>query len=156
MGRPTAVGAGVLHSLMRKWALALALILLAAPAGAGEKWAALNKQAKDVTGDLEMEGNRLRFARRGETLILRPYEMARDGDWSITGDVVAGDVFKVAPITPSSSRRQKPLCKEAIRYLVLWTFGEGDLTLNLYAGDTAPTGYPEADTLCATYSYEVR
>ncbi len=148
-------GPGVLHSPMRKWALAFALILLAAPAAAGEKWAALNKQAKDNTGDLEIDGNRLRFARHGEPLILQPYEMARDGDWGSTGDVVAGDVFKVAPITPSSHRR-KPLCKEAIRYLVLWTFGEGDLTLNLYAGDTAPTGYPEADTLCAAYSYEVR
>ena len=140
---------------MRKTALLLAFTLLAAPAGAGEKWAALSKAAKDVTGDLEIEGDRLRFA-NGETLSIEPYEMARNGDWSVTGDIVAGDVFKVARSTEPALRRGKPLCNEAVDYLVLWTFGEGDLTLNLYAGDTAPTGLPGADSLCATYSYEVR
>ena len=141
---------------MRIVAVVLVSTLVAAPAGAGEKWAALSKAAKEITGDLEIDGDRLSFA-NGERLVIEPYEMARNGDWNHNGDIIAGDVFKIRPSTPPTNvSREKPLCAGPADYLVLWTFGEGDLTLNFYSGDAAPTGLPEADNICAIYSYEVR
>ena len=136
-------------------AIMLLFTLVAAPAAAGERWAALSKAAKEITGDLEIEGDRLSFA-NGERLTIEPYEMARNGDWNHNGDIVAGDVFRILPSNPAPVSREKPLCAGPADYLVLWTVGEGDLTLNFYAGDAAPTGLPEADNLCAIYSYEVR
>jgi hypothetical protein len=138
--------------------VALAFLLLVLPAAAkaeAEHWDAVSKTAMGITGDLVIDGNRLTFA-GGRSITLQPYEMARKGDWAASGDDIAGDVFKIEPPSSPKLKRGQPLCAEPATYIVLWTFGEGELTLNVYSGDAAPTGTPDADALCATYSYELR
>ena len=112
-------------------------------------------RAVSVTGDIAIDGDTLLFG-GGQSIKLKPYEMARDGDWAESGDEVAGDVFKIDPPSSPKLRRGKPLCAELATYVVLWTFGEGELNLNVYSGAAAPIGIPDADALCAIYSYEVR
>ncbi len=141
---------------MRWVALAIVVAVLPNAAAAdSEHWTATSKTAMAITGDIVIEGDRLTFA-NGTSLKLQPYEMARNGDWGASGDEVAGDVFKIQPPSNPKLLRGKPFCAEAATFVVLWTFGEGELTLNVYSGDAAPTGTPDADALCATYSYELR
>ena len=140
---------------MRSLVLAICLTVLPNAAQAGDRWAAASKSAQSVTGDIVIEHDTLTFA-GGQSIKLKPYEMARNGDWAESGDQVAGDVFKIEPPATLKLQRGRPLCSEPASFVVLWTFGEGELTLNVYSGDTAPTGIPDADALCATYSYEVR
>ena len=65
--------------------------------------------------------------------------MARNGDWAASGDEVAGDVFKIEPPSDPKLKRGKRFCSSPATFVVLWTFGEGELTLNVYSGDAAPT-----------------
>jgi hypothetical protein len=141
---------------MFRIAAVISLLLLPAAAQAdAEHWDAMSKTAMSITGDIVIDGDRLTFA-GGKSIVLQPYEMARKGDWAASGEEIAGDVFKVAPPSSPKLKRHKPLCAQPATYVVLWTFGEGELTLNVYSGAAAPIGVPDADALCATYSYELR
>ena len=141
---------------MRWIVLPILLAILPNPADAeSEHWSAMSKTAMSITGDIVIDGDRLTFA-DGKSLKLEPYEMARTGDWAASGDAVAGDVFRVVPPSSPKLLHGNSLCAEPASFVVLWTFGEGELTLNVYSGDAAPTGTPDADALCATYSYELR
>jgi hypothetical protein len=140
---------------MRLLAVAVLIAVLPQAAHAGDRWAAASKTAISITGDIVIDHDTVTFA-GGTRLKLKPYEMARNGDWAGTGDEVAGDVFKLQPPSSPKLLRGKPLCTEPATFVVLWTFGEGELTLNVYSGDAAPTGLPDADALCASYSYELR
>jgi hypothetical protein len=140
---------------MRLLAVAVLIAVLPQAAHAGDRWAAASKTAISITGDIVIDHDTVTFA-GGTSLKLKPYEMARNGDWAGTGDEVAGDVFKLQPPSSPKLLRGKPLCTEPATFVVLWTFGEGELTLNVYSGDAAPTGLPDADALCASYSYELR
>jgi hypothetical protein len=141
---------------MRRVALAILVAVLPVAAEAEtEHWDATSKTAMSITGDIAIDGDRLTFA-DGKSITLQPYEMSRKGDWAASGDEVAGDVFKIAPPSNPKLLRGNTFCSEPATYVVLWTFGEGELTLNVYSGAAAPTGTPDADALCATYSYELR
>jgi len=141
---------------MLRFAVAILVLLLPAAAEAeAEHWGAMSKTAMSITGDIVIDGDRLTFA-GGKSIALQPYEMARKGDWAASGEEIAGDVFKVAPPSSLKLKRGKPLCAQPATYVVLWTFGEGELTLNVYSGAAAPIGIPDADALCGTYSYELR
>jgi hypothetical protein len=120
-----------------------------------EHWAAMSKTAVSITGDIAIDGDRVTFA-DGKSIVLQPYEMARNGDWAASGEEVAGDVFKIQPPSDLRLKRGKRFCAAPATYVVLWTYGEGELTLNVYSGAAAPLGIPDADSLCATYSYELR
>jgi hypothetical protein len=136
-------------------ALLIAVLPVTAKAAAAEHWAAMSKTAMSITGDIVIDGDKVTFA-GGKSLMLAPYEMARNGDWGDSGYEIAGDVFKIDPPASLKLKRGRPFCAEPATYLVLWTFGDGELTLNVYSGAAAPLGLPDADSLCATYSYEVR
>ncbi len=140
---------------MRSLILAIWIAVSPSATLAADHWAAASKSARSVTGDIALDRDTLTFA-DGQSIKLKPYEMARNGDWAESGDQVAGDVFKIEPPSSPKLQRGKPLCPELATYVVLWTFGEGELTLNFYAGAAAPIGIPDADALCATYSYELR
>jgi hypothetical protein len=140
---------------MRRAALAALFAIWPLAAGASpDHWAAVSKTAMAITGDIAIDGDILTFA-DGKSIRLVPYEMARTGDWAASGDRIAGDVFKIEPPTSPKLRRGQPFCDEPASFVVLWTYGEGELTLNVYSGDAAPTGLPDTDSLCATYSYEL-
>jgi hypothetical protein len=141
---------------MRSLILAISIALLPGT-GIAEAlhWAAASKNAVAVTGDIAVDNDTLIFA-GGQSLKLKPYEMARNGDWPESGDEIAGDVFKIEPPSSPKLRHGKPLCEELATYVVLWTYGEGEMTLNFYSGAAAPIGNPDADALCAAYSYELR
>jgi hypothetical protein len=140
---------------MRLLAVAILAAVLPQAAQAGDRWAAASKTALSVTGDIVIDHDIVTFA-GGTSLKLKPYEMARNGDWGGTGDEVAGDLFKIDPPSNPKLLHGKLLCTDPPTFVVLWTFGEGELTLNVYSGDAAPTGLPDADALCASYSYELR
>jgi hypothetical protein len=131
--------------------------LLAATTAQAEPatWLAMSKTAMSITGDIVLDDYRLSFA-NGKSLDLEPYEMAREGDWSASGDVISGDVFKIEPPANLKLLHGNSFCAAPATYVVLWTPGESELTLNIYSGDAAPTGTRDVDALCATYSYEER
>lgn len=133
----------------------LVAILPGTAAAEIEHWAAMSKTAMSITGDIAIDGDRLTFA-DGKSITLRPYEMARNGDWAASGEELAGDVFKIEPPSDLKLKRGKRFCSSPATFVVLWTYGEGELTLNVYSGAAAPLGSPDADSLCATYSYEIR
>lgn len=140
---------------MRRLAVALAFAILPGTSQAADSWAAASKTAQSITGDITVDRDTLTFA-GGTRLTLKPYEMARNGDWAASGDEVAGDVFKIDPPSNPKLLNGNSFCSEPATFVVLWTYGEGELTLNVYSGDAAPTGLPDADALCASYSYELR
>lgn len=140
---------------MRSLLRAICIVLLPNATQAADPWAAASKTARSVTGDISLDHDTLTFA-GGTSMKLKPYEMARNGDWAATGDEVAGDVFKIDPPSNPKLLNGKPLCSEPATFVVLWTYGEGELTLNVYSGDAAPTGLADVDALCASYSYELR
>jgi hypothetical protein len=115
----------------------------------------MSKTAMSITGDIVLDDYRLTFA-NGKSLDLEPYEMAREGDRSASGDVISGDVFKIEPPANLKLLHGNSFCAAPATYVVLWTPGESELTLNIYSGDAAPTGTRDVDALCATYSYEER
>jgi hypothetical protein len=118
-----------------------------------EKWIATSNTALSITGDIVLDDYRLTFA-DGKSLELEPYEMARDGDWSGSGESLAGDVYKIEPPSNPKLKRGNSFCDQPATYVVIWMPGEDELTLNVYSGGAAPTGTAKADALCATYSYE--
>lgn len=140
--------------MMRGAALAMLVGILATTAEAEPAtWIATSKTAMSITGDIVLDDYSLTF-KNGKTLDLEPYDMAKEGDWSGSGDAVSGDVFKIDPPSSPNLLRGNSLCGAPASYVVLWTPGEGELTLNVYSGDAAPTGMTDADGLCATYGYE--
>ncbi|MGC2409122.1 MAG: hypothetical protein WA441_03740 [Methyloceanibacter sp.] len=139
---------------MRDVALAMLVGILATAAQAEPaSWIAMSKTAMSITGDIVLDDYSLAF-KNGKSLDLEPYEMAREGDWSGSGEEISGDVFKIDPPSNPKLLHGNTLCGAPATYVVLWTPGEGELTLNVYSGDGAPTGTPDVDALCATYSYE--
>jgi hypothetical protein len=139
---------------MRAALLAIVLGVVATAAQAElARWLATSKTAMSITGDIVLDDYSLTF-KDGKSLALEPYEMAREGNWSASGDVISGDVFKIYPPSSPKLLHGNSLCGTPATYVVLWTPGEGELTLNFYSGDAAPTGTPDVDALCATYSYE--
>jgi hypothetical protein len=134
--------------------LALVAVLLATTVEAEPvKWLATSRTAMSITGDIVVDDNSVTFA-DGKRLDLEPYEMAREGDWSASGDEIAGDVFKVEPPSNPELLRGNSFCDTNATYVVLWSPGEGELTLNVYSSDAAPTGDAQMDALCAIYGYE--
>ena len=134
----------------------LAIVLGVVPTAAHAepaRWLATSKTAMSITGDIVLDDYSLAF-KNGKRLDLEPYEMAREGDWSGSGDEISGDVFKIDPPSNPKLLHGNALCGAPATYVVLWTPGEGELTLNVYSGDGAPTGTHDVDALCATYSYE--
>ena len=141
---------------MRGVFLAIMVGLLATLAHAEPAaWLAMSKTAMSITGDITLDDYHLTFA-NGTGLDLEPYEMAREGDWAGSGDAVTGDVFKIDPPANPKLLHGNLFCAAPATYVVLWTPGESELTLNVYTGDEAPTGTPDVDALCASYSYEER
>ena len=114
-------------------------------------WIAVSKTAMAITGDIVLDEYSLTFA-NGESLDLEPYEADRVGDWAGSGEEVAGYVYKIDPSADPELLNGNRLCGTPVTYVVVWSPGEGELTLNAYSGKAAPTG---TERLCASYSYEV-
>jgi hypothetical protein len=140
---------GVVLAMVAGW------VVLTAASAEPAAWHAMSKTAMSITGDIMLDDYRLTFA-DGKSLDLEPYELAREGDWSGSGDVITGDVFKIAPAPGLKLQNGNLFCAAPASYVVLWTPGESELTINVYSGDAAPTGTRDVDALCATYSYEER
>ena len=139
---------------MREAALAIVLgVLATAVQAAPARWLATSKTAMSITGDIVLDDYSVTF-KNGKNLDLEPYEMAREGNWSASGDVISGDVFKIDPPSSPKLLHGNLLCDAPATYVVLWMPGEGELTLNFYSGEGEPTGTPNVDALCAAYSYE--
>ena len=103
-----------------------------------------------ITGDIVLDDYSLTFA-NGQSLDLEPYEADSEGDWAGSGQEVQGFIYKIDPPTDPKLLHGNSLCGQLVTYVVIWSRGEGELTLNAYSGKTAPMG---TDGLCAAYSYE--
>jgi hypothetical protein len=117
-------------------AIVLGVVATAAQAEAA-RWLATSKTAMSITGDIVLDDYSLTF-KDGKSLSLKPYEMAREGNWSASGDAISGDVFKIDPPSSPKLLHGNSLCGAPATYVVLWTPGEGELTLNFYSGDAPP------------------
>jgi hypothetical protein len=128
------------------------MLLLATSLAAADPvtWMATSKTAMSITGDIVLDDYSLTFA-NGQSLDLEPYEADSEGDWAGSGQEVQGFIYKIDPPTDPKLLHGNSLCDQLVTYVVVWSPGEGELTLNVYSSKETPSG---TDGLCASYSYE--
>ena len=114
------------------------------------KWITVSNTAMAITCDVVVDDYSLTFA-NGKGLAIEPYEAGRIGDWSGSGKNVAGDVFTADSSANPKLLNGNKLCATPVTYVVIWSPGEGELSINVYSGSKAPTG---TGGLCASYFYE--
>ena len=129
----------------------LASLLAATPAYAA-KYGAVSNTAMSITGDIDFVPGTITF-QNGAKIHLVEVTMGQDGNWQLGGAPLPGDIFKVDPPADPKLLNGNRLCGTAVTYAVMYFRSPSDLNLNLYTGETVPSG-ADSDQLCATYSYE--
>jgi hypothetical protein len=129
----------------------LALVVAATPTYAA-KYGAVSKTAMSITGDIDFVPGAITF-QNGAKIHLDEVTIGQDGDWQLGGAPLPGDIFKLDPPADPKLLNGNRLCGTPVSYAVMYFLSPSDLHLNLYSGDSAPSG-ADSDQLCATYSYE--
>jgi hypothetical protein len=117
-----------------------------------DKYAAVSNTAMSITGDINFVPGTITF-QNGAKIHLVEVKMSQTAKWNPSGDALPGDIYRVDPAANPKLLNGNRLCGAAVAYAVIYFLNPTDLNLNLYSGETAPSG-SESDALCATYSYE--
>ena len=137
---------------MRIAALAILAFMFAAAPATAEKYVAISNTAMSITGDIDFVPGSITF-QNGAKIQLVEMKMGQTGNWNAGGDALPGDIYKVDPAGNPKLLNGNRLCGTAVSYAVMYFLSPSDLHLNLYSGDTAPSG-AASDQLCATFSFE--
>jgi len=137
---------------MRSAGFAILAALLAATPASAEKYGAVSNTAMSITGDIDFVPGTITF-QNGAKIHLVDVTMGQDGNWQLGGAPLPGDIFKLDPPADPKLLNGNRLCGSLVTYAVMYFFSPSDLHLNLYSGDTVPSG-ADGDQLCATFSYE--